>query len=102
MGAPIPINVSWDDSTGQPTASDTSVSISQGATVLRWEGDETIGSITGITGLPSDEFTIPQGSGKVWTATDKCTKKGEWPYEIAGTKADGTEGKSDPMIRNED
>ena len=104
MGAPITITVKWDEDKKEPTASDKTVQIKNGATVLRWEGDSTIASITDITGLPdgpNGEFTTPQGSAKVWTATDKATKKGEWTYEIAGTKADGTEGKSDPMIRNE-
>ncbi len=102
MGAPITIPVRWDDTAGAPTANDTTVGIRHGATVLQWEGDDSIGSITGITGLPNDEFTIPQkGSPKRWTATDKCTKTGLWKYGIAATNVDGTEGKSDPMIRNE-
>ena len=98
---PISITVSWDGSTGKPTAPDTNVSISQGRTVLQWKGDDTIGSITGITGLPSSEFTLPQSSSaKVWTSTDKCTKKGVWEYKIAGTNAAGTVGNSDPQIHN--
>ncbi len=102
MGKPITITVSWDESTGAPTADETPVPIKDGATVLQWKGNDTIGSITGIIGLPSDEFTIPQGkSPKVWTATDKCTKTGLWKYGIAGTNVDGTKGESDPMIRNE-
>ncbi len=102
MGAPIPITVKWDEDKKEPTALDTTVHIKNGATVLQWEGNDTIGSITGIIGLPSDEFTIPQGkSPKVWTATDKCTKTGLWKYGIAGTNVDGTKGESDPMIRNE-
>lgn len=107
MGAPITITVYWDDATGAPTADDTTVGIRNGATVLRWEGNSTIDRITGINGLPDGpggEFTTPQskaGQKKKWTATDKAKKTGEWTYTIAGTKADGTEGKSDPMIRNE-
>ena len=105
MGAPIIIPVSWDESTGAPTAPDKTVHIKNGATVLRWEGDSTIASITGINGLPdgpNGEFTTPQGSAKEWTATDKATKTGEWTYTIAGTKADGTAGMSDPRITNDD
>ena len=108
MGAPITITVYWDESTGAPTADDTTVHKKNGATVLQWEGNSTIDRITGINGLPDGpggEFTTPQskaGEKKKWTATDKATQTGHWDYTIAATKADGTAGKSDPRITNDD
>ncbi len=103
MGKIVKIDVRWDEATGAPTADDVTVGIQQGRTPIQWRGDATIGSITGIIGLPSGEFTLPQSSSaKVWTTTDKCSTTGSWPYSIAGTKADGTAGMSDPKIENED
>ena len=99
----VKIDVRWDDATGAPTADDVNVGIKHGQTPLQWTGDESIASITGIDGLSSGEFTAPQSSSaKVWTATDKCTQKGDFPYTITGTKADGTAGMSDPKITNDD
>ncbi len=103
MGALVKIDVRWDEAAGAPTADDVTVGTKHGQTPLQWKGDATIGGITGINGLPSSEFTTPQSSSaKVWTATDKCTQTGDWTYTIAGTKADGTAGTSDPKITNED
>lgn len=98
------ITVSWDAETATPTAPDTIVTRGNGAVVLQWEGDSTIGSITGITfENNAGQFTQPQSSSaKVWTCTDHATADGSWSYSIAGTQASsGHSGMSDPMITNQ-
>lgn len=99
------ITVSWNDTTNGPTAPNVTIPSRNGATVIQWNGDSTIASIDGITGLPTDVFTSPQGkqgNAKVWTCTDRNQSPGgPYSYNISATKAtNNQQGTHDPMITN--
>ena len=101
-GHKVKIWVYWDDDQNAPSAATTVVNRKRGAAKIEWTPDETVKEITVIRNLDSEEFIDVKQAGKKWKGIDRCTKLGDFTYEIWGTKADGTSGGADPKIRNED
>ena len=102
QGQKVKIWVYWDEENKAPSAATTVVNRKKGQANIEWIPDETVGEITAIKDLDSEQFIDIQKAGKKWKATDRCTRLGEFTYEIVGTKPDGTAGGADPKIRNED